>query len=83
MTNRIEPVSFLMSARLVAEVTKLLTSPAELILTLAEDSEAFDSLTRAVNLLRPTVPSLTLQNLFEAIVSLDKRIDMIASKRTL
>jgi len=74
MKNRIETVCLLMSSRLFAEVTKLMSSPAELMLALADNSEAFDSLTHAVNLLSSTVPRITLQNMYDAIRSLDSRI---------
>lgn len=80
MSTRAEVASLLMSSRLVAKVTQLLTSPAELVLALAENSEAFDSLTHAVSLLCPTIPSITLQNLFDAALSLDKRVTELEHK---
>jgi hypothetical protein len=74
MTTRVENVPLLMSIRLVTQVTKLMRSPAELILALADNSEAFDSLTHAVKLLSPTVPAITQQNMYDAIRSLDSLI---------
>jgi len=74
MTNLTEKVSLLMSSRLLAQVVELISSPAELMIALANNSEAFDSLTRAVNLLSPTVPGISLQNMYDAIGSLDSRI---------